>query len=55
MLVRVFTLNYTLYASLSQVFLSISSGLFSFPYLLYLCKYASAVGASCARDLASKG
>ena len=30
------------------------AGLFSFTYLLYLCEYASAVGASCARDLASE-
>ena len=30
------------------------SGLFSFTYLLYLCEYFSSVGASYARDLASK-
>ena len=31
-----------------------SAGPFSFTYLLYICGYFSSVGASCARDIASK-
>ena len=46
--------NYTPWVCICQSLLGELSGSFSFTYLLYMRERFSAVGASCARDIARK-